>query len=160
MRETLMLRLTLAALHLLALGIGLGGLWGRARALSQRPLDLAAVRRAFVADSWWGIAALLWLTTGLWRLFAGTEKATSYYLHNHIFFAKMAFFITIGLLEIWPMATLIRWRRAVRRERDAWRPDVTLAARISAISYVETALLLAIVVAAVSMARGYGYQVS
>ncbi|HEV8445375.1 MAG TPA: DUF2214 family protein [Gemmatimonadaceae bacterium] len=77
-----MLRLTLAALHLLALGIGLGGIWGRARELAQRPLEMSGMRRAFAADSWWGIAALLWLVTGLWRLFAGTEKATSYYTRD------------------------------------------------------------------------------
>jgi hypothetical protein len=38
-----MLRLTLAALHLLAFGIGLGGIWGRVRGLGQRPLDLTSV---------------------------------------------------------------------------------------------------------------------
>jgi uncharacterized membrane protein len=93
-----MLRLTLAALHLLALGIGLGGIWGRARGLGQRPLDLSSVRRAFAADSWWGVAAMV------------------------------------------------------------WRPDETTARRISVISCVQVALLLLMLVAAVSMARGYGYQ--
>src|SRR5919206_2160505 len=100
-----MLRLTLAWLHLLALGVGLGAVWARARSL-RGPLDAAALRRAFVADAWWGVAAGLWLATGLWRLLAGTEKATGYYLTNHVFFAKMGMFVLVLLLEVWPMATL------------------------------------------------------
>jgi putative membrane protein len=153
-----MLRLTLATLHLLALVIGVSGVWARARNLGRRPLELAAVRRAFGADSWWGIAALLWIVTGVWRLLAGTEKATSYYTHDQFFLDKMLIFGVIFLLEVWPMMTLIRWRRVQQREGDAWRPDETVARRISVISYVQVVLLLAMVVAAVSMARGYGYR--
>jgi putative membrane protein len=70
----------------------------------------------------------------------------------------MRVFGVIFLLEIWPMITLIRWRGALRRKRDAWRPDETVARRISIISYTQVVLLLAMLVAAVSMARGYGYQ--
>jgi len=153
-----MLRVTLAALHLFALAFGLGAVYVRGRSLTERPLTLGAVRRAFVADSWWGIAAGLWIATGLWRLFAGTEKATSYYLHNDAFFAKMALLIIILALEIWPMMTLIRWRKAVAKSSDAWQPDEIVAGRITKISYIQAALGLAMVVAAVLMARGYGYR--
>src|SRR5215210_3226950 len=97
-----MLRIALAAIHLLALGVGLGAVWARARAF-----DGAAARRAFAADTWWGVAASLWISTGLWRLLAGTEKATSYYLSNHVFFAKMGFLAAILLLELWPIVTLV-----------------------------------------------------
>ncbi len=153
-----MLRLTLAALHLLALGIGLGGLWARARALGEQPLDVAAVRRAFTADSWWGIAALLWIVTGLWRLLGGVERQTTYYTHNVVFLTKMDLFALIFALELWPMITLIRWRIAARRAGGAWKPDVTVARRIRVISYIQVVLIVAMVVAAVSMARGYGYH--
>jgi putative membrane protein len=153
-----MLRLTLATLHLLALGIGLGAVWTRARSLGSRPLDVGAVRRGFTADSWWGVAALLWIVSGLWRLLAGTEKATSYYTHDWIFLAKMLLFALIFALEIWPMITLMRWRSAMGRERERWQPNERLAHRISQISYVEAALLVMMVVAAVSMARGFGFQ--
>ena len=151
-----MLRITLAVLHLLALGIGLGAVWGRARALGARPLDRASVRRVFAADGWWGVAAVLWLGTGLWRLLAGTEKATSYYVGNHIFFAKMGFFAAILLLEIWPAITLMRWRRVAARSGASWTPDGSTAARVRAISYLEALLVVAMVIAAVMMARGYG----
>jgi len=143
----------LAWLHLLALGIGLGGVWGRARALHdslREPADERALKRALVADTWWGIAAVLWLVTGLWRLLASTEKSTSYYLSNHAFYAKMAMFVAILALEVWPMMTLIRWRMATRE------PNTRDAGRIEVISYVECALVIAMVLAAVAMARGFG----
>jgi len=88
------IRWLLAAVHLLALGVGLGAVWARGRAL-QAPLDVPALRRVFYADTWWGIAAVLWIGTGLLRAFGGYEKGAFYYLHNHFFWAKM------GLLAAW-----------------------------------------------------------
>jgi putative membrane protein len=150
-----MLRLLLAALHLIALGIGLGAVWARGDALG-RPLDRAAMHRAFRADTWWGLAAALWIATGLWRLLAGTEKSTSYYMHNQAFFAKMLFLAVILLLEIGPMITLIRWRQIAGRGTSAWNPNPAAAKRIARISYIEAGLVIAMVFAAVAMARGYG----
>jgi putative membrane protein len=155
-----MLRITLAWLHLVALAIGFGAVYSRGRSLAQRPLTLRDARRAFAADSWWGIAALLWLVTGLWRLFGSIEKTASYYQHNAFFILKMALFILILVLEIWPMITLIKWRRAVRAAGESWQPDERVAARISTISYIEAAILVLIVLAAVTMARGYGERPS
>ena len=152
-----MLRLALAALHLIALGIGLGAVWGRARALSGA-LDQATLRRALAADAWWGVAATVWLTTGLWRLFAGTEKATAYYWDNHLFLGKMGMFVLVLLLEIFPMVTLIRWRATFARGAGgALVPGAgAVARRIAGISYVQVLLVVAMVSAAVGMARGYG----
>lgn len=48
-------RLLLAWLHLLALSIGLAGVWSRARALRATrlsPSDTTALRRAFTGDAW------------------------------------------------------------------------------------------------------------
>src|SRR5688572_11939996 len=111
-RSYRVLRLLLAATHLLALGIGLGAVWARGRAL-RGIVDNAALRRAFAADAWWGIAAVLWLATGLTRLLAGTEKSLAYYVRNPLFHLKMGLFLLVLVLEIWPMITLIRWRRAL-----------------------------------------------
>lgn len=82
-----MIRWSIAALHLIALGIGLGALWARGRAL-RGPLDAARLKRVFYADNWWGVAALLWIATGLLRAFGGLEKGTDYYLHNTWFLVK------------------------------------------------------------------------
>ena len=152
-----MLRIALAALHLLALGIGLGAVYARARSLNRVDATDGSLSRAFAADSWWGVAAGVWIVTGLWRVLASTEKATSYYWHNHVFLAKMGFLVLILALEIWPMVTLIRWRAAASRKTPP--PAEQLAAtgqRIARISDVQTLLVVAMVVAAVMMARGHG----
>jgi uncharacterized membrane protein len=146
-------RLLLAWLHLLALAAGLAGVWARARALRDSlrdPEDDRALRRAFVGDAWWGIAAATWLITGLWRLFGSTGKGAGYYFASHAFHAKMALFVAIVALEVWPMMTLMRWRtrKALPNPRDAGRIEV--------ISYVQCALVVAVVLAAAGMARGYG----
>jgi putative membrane protein len=146
-------RWLLAAVHLLALGIGLGAVWARARSLGGRELDLGAVRRVLTADAWWGVAALLWVATGLVRLLAGTEKPTGYYLHNHAFWAKMALFIAILLLEIRPIVTFGRWRAAVRRGE---LPSVVPAAALARVSYIQAVLTVLMVLAATAMARGLG----
>jgi putative membrane protein len=148
------IRWLLAAVHLLALGIGLGAVWARGRAL-QAPLDVTGLRRVFSADNWWGIAAFVWLATGLARAFGGFEKGSFYYLHNHVFWAKMVLFAAIFILELRPMVTLIRWRRHVTRG-DV--PDTRAASGLARISYVQAVLVVVMVFAATAMARGYGMQ--
>jgi len=108
-------------------------------------------------DLFWGIAAALWLVTGLWRLFGHVEKPTAYYLGNHWFQLKMSLFVLIVLLEIWPMLTLGRWRKALGTGA-APASLVTPAAgrRIAIIGHVQATLAMLMIFAAVAMARGYG----
>lgn len=148
----MLLRVLLAFAHLLALGVGLGAVWVRARALSG-PLDRAGLRRAFAADAAWGLAALLWISTGLVRAFGGFEKGSAYYLHNDFFLLKMAALALILVLEVWPAVTLVRWRAADRRGE---MPPADAAQRLAAISYVQAGLVVAMVLAATAMARGLG----
>jgi putative membrane protein len=147
-----MARLLLAGLHLLGLGVGLGAVWARGRALTSR-LDLAGLRSVFLADNFWALAAALWLGTGLWRLLAGIEKDTSYYLHNHLFLGKMAFFAIILALEVWPMVTLIGWRRRVARGEQ---PDTGTAPLLARISHAQAGIVIVMIFFAAAMARGYG----
>ncbi len=149
-----MLRVILAAVHLLGLGVGLGAIWARAQGF-RGPLDPPGLRRLFAADTWWGMAAVLWIGSGLWRLLAGVEKPTGYYLHNHVFWLKMAALATVLLLEVAPMVTLIRWRAWTARGTPIDARNVSLFATIS---YVQAVLVLIMVGAATSMARGIGAQ--
>jgi putative membrane protein len=148
-----MLRWILAAVHLLGLGIGLGAIWARARALGSRPLDLPALHRLFAADTWWGVAALIWIGSGLWRLLAATEKPTAYYLASHAFMAKMTLLGVILALEVWPMVTLIRWRAQAAK---GTLPDIGRAPALARVSYVQAVLVVLMVLAATAMARGIG----
>lgn len=147
------IRWLLAALHLLALGVGLGAVWARGRALGGSQLDGPALRRVFYADNWWGIAALVWIATGLARAFGGFEKGTFYYVHNSVFWTKMALLAVILVLELQPMIALIGWRRAVARGAQ---PDVQRGRRFARFSFIQAGLVVLMVLAATAMARGYG----
>ena len=147
-----MIRWLLASAHLLALGIGLGAIWIRARALGGAP-DLRSIRHALVADTWWGAAAGIWIGTGLLRAFGGFEKGADYYLHSHAFLGKMAILLVILMLEIGPMVTLIRWRMQLRRGET---PDPAAARGIARVSQVQVVLVILMVLAATAMARGLG----
>ncbi len=147
-----MLSAIVSALHLLALAIGLPAVYLRGRAL-KGPLDAVGFRRLFGADTLWGIAALLWLATGLLRAFGGLEKGTAYYLFSQLFWAKMALFGLIVLLEIAPMLAFIRWRLQLKRGQA---PDTSRAPTFYLLSHVEMALVIVMVFVAAFMARGFG----
>src|SRR5262245_20627297 len=140
-----------SALHLLALGIGLGSVWMRGRALGVSTFDRAAIRRVFAADNIWGVAAVLWLATGLTRVLGEFDKTIVFYVYNGFFRLKMALFLGLVALEIWPMATFIRWRVAVRRGAA---PDTSQVVALRRVNALEVLLVVAIVFVAAMMARG------
>lgn len=146
------IRWLLAALHLLALGIGLGAVVVRGGALRGElgPRDL---KRVFVADGLWGLSALIWIPTGLLRAFGGFEKGAGYYIDNSWFWLKMGMLFLILVLEAWPMAGLIRWRIALRQGAAIDPARARIWARIS---WAQAALVVLMVLAATAMARGYG----
>ena len=142
----------LSALHLIALAIGAPALVLRGRAL-KGPMDDAHVARATTADNFWGVAGLLWIATGLMRAFGGFEKGALYYLHNPLFHAKLGLVALLLLLEIYPAATLIRWRLARARGES---PDTRSAHTLFVINHVQVALVGVIVFVAAFMARWGG----
>ena len=151
-----MLRIALAALHLLALGIGFGAVLRRAVALRETATS-GSVRRVLRADLDWGLAAGLWIATGLWRWLGGLEKDTGYYLHNQAFLTKMGVFALIFALEIWPMMTLMRWRTTIGKGAAPESvADPGTARRLATISRLQALLVVLMVVLAVMMARGFG----
>jgi putative membrane protein len=149
----MILRWLVATVHILVLPLGLGAIWARARALARvtGSKDLA---RVFMADNMWGVAAVLWIATGLWRAFGGLEKGTAYYLHDHAFYVKMGLLSVILLLEIRPMTTLIRWRIRAGRSPVV---DIGVAPLLARVSYAQAGLVILMVFAATAVARGYFY---
>ena len=149
-----MIAALVSALHVLALALGLPSVYFRGRALRGR-LDADGLRRLFLADNVWGLAAALWLVTGLLRAFGGLEKGTAFYLASTLFWTKMGLFALILLLEIWPMTTFLRWRSARRRGAA---PDTSSARGLYLINHVEMALVVLMVFVAAFMARGFGVR--
>jgi putative membrane protein len=128
--------------------LGLGAVFLRGRALA-RPLDDDGWRRLLAADSAWGLAAVLWIGTGLLRVLYG-GKGPYFYVHNAFFWIKMALFALVFLLELAPMTTFVHARMAKRRG-DA--PPVFPVAAYRAINTIELLLVVTIVFCAALMAR-------
>jgi murein DD-endopeptidase MepM/ murein hydrolase activator NlpD len=143
----------IAWLHLLALAVGLSGVWARARALDdslRHPEDPRAIRRALVGGAWWGAALVVSLATGAWALVAAAGRGTTTYAASPAFAVKMGIFLVVVALDVWPNAVLLRWwrKRAEPGPRDVGRIEI--------LSYVQCALIAGIVLAAAVTARGDG----
>lgn len=143
----------LATFHILTFGIGFYAIWSRGNALKKLN-EISGLSEVFKADNLWGLSALLWITTGLWRAFGGLEKGSDYYLHNWVFIAKMALFLLVFIIELKPMVTLIRWRRKKRNNEII---DFSSARQLARLSHIELGLVTIIVALATAMARGIGY---
>ena len=141
----------LAAVHLLAFALGFWAVLTRGTALRRLIAGAGEARSVLIADNLWGISAAILLVTGGMRAFGGYEKGADYYLHQPLFHLKMTFFVLILLLEVVPMVTLIRWRRARARGVAI---DTGRAQLVARISHIEAMLVLLMVVAATGMARG------
>ncbi len=145
-----------ASLHFLALGIGFGALI--ARGIAMRKVNTLpsqkkeGLRRLFFADNAWGVAALIWITTGLSRAFGGLEKGTAYYLANPLFHLKLGLFALIFVLELWPMILFVRWR--IRLIKGQELKNLSVLSKLKWINDLEVMLITAIVFVASAMARG------
>jgi putative membrane protein len=143
-----------SALHVLALAIGLPSVFFRGRALRGR-LDAGGLRRLLTADTVWGLAAVVWIVTGLLRAFAGLEKGAPFYLASPLFWTKLGVFAAILALEAWPMVVFIRWRIDLGRGR---LPDTSRAHTFYVINHIEMGLVIVMVFVASFMARGFGLR--
>jgi putative membrane protein len=151
----LLLAAFIAALHYLALPLGLGAVFARGlrlRELSRSLGDGETLARLFRADNFWGLAALLWIATGLVRAFGGLEKSSTFYLRNGFFLVKMGLFVAVLGLEIFPMITFIRWRIArARGNKPTADAPYSVLVRLNDL---EVALVVLIPFAASLMSRG------
>ena len=143
----------LASLHhifVFALFVILG-----AQIVLLRPgLDAGAVARVSRLDMFYGIFAAGVLVAGLMRVYWGA-KGPDYYFANHIFMAKFALFIVIGLLSIGPTLRFIAWRKALAANPQA-RPEPGDMRRTRMFIHAEAALIVLLPILAAAMARGYG----
>ena len=142
-----------AVVHLLTFGLGFGSCWARANGLKKLK-DASGLPAVFAADNFWGIASLLWLSTGFWRVLGGLAKGSEYYFNSTAFYIKMGIFVLILLLELKPMITLIKWRSQFKKEQSI---DFSAAPLMAKLTYIELILLIPMVFMAAAMARGMWY---
>lgn len=142
-----------AVLHLICLPMGIGALlmraWATADTQSNRDL-----KRLFLWDNVYGVIALVWIGTGLYRAFGGTDKGSAYYLGNHVFWLKILLITALLVVELRPMILFVRWR--IHSRRGAITVDDSLRQQLLRRHAIEFVLLIGIVVCASTMARGIG----
>jgi putative membrane protein len=146
--------ITLAFLHHLA-AFAVVALLTVELVLLRGEINVANARTLLRMDAAFGIAALVLLIVGFSRVFF-TEKSSAYYFHSATFLAKLALFIVVGLLSIYPTLEFLRWRPALREQRaPALEPATRRKLRM--VVHLELTLIVVILLLAAMMARGIGY---
>jgi putative membrane protein len=102
-----------------------------------------------VVDLFFGLSAASTLIAGL-LLWFKYGKGAEFYLKNPFFQAKLALFLIVGLLSIYPTLFYLKHRRGGPEER------VEVPGKVIGILRLELAIALLIPLFAVIMARGIG----
>jgi len=139
-----------AFLHHLAAFTLVGALAAQMVLLKAEPGALAARRIAGI-DALYGASAGVLLIVGLLRVFY-FEKGGTYYFQSAPFIAKLALFIAVALVSIYPTVTFRRWAR---------QPTLTVTAAslrtVRRVVHLQLAGVVLILLFAAMMARGIGF---
>ncbi len=123
--------------------------------LLRGELTLSSARSVLRMDMVYGIAATVLLIVGFVRVFY-TEKGEAYYFASGTFLGKLALFIIVALLSIYPTIKFMGWRKALREQR---LPDFDAGTRrkVRMLIHIELTLIFVIILLAIMMARGIGF---
>jgi putative membrane protein len=140
-----------AFLHFLAVFGIVGTIFLEWQTMSRAP-SYAEARRMQRSDRWYGIFASVLVVVGFLRVYY-FEKGKDFYFSNPFFQAKLALFLLVGILSIYPTIRFIKW---APQTRQGLAPTVSereyglimLALR------TELVLLVVMVLCASLMARG------
>ena len=125
-------------------------------ALFKPPLSALQARRLQRTDLIFGVAATAVLVVGLLRV-TYFEKGAAYYWHDSYFLIKFTAFILAGLVSIYPTATFLSWKRALKAgEAPQLAPERTRRVRLCLM--LELTAIVIILLCAALMARGFGYR--
>jgi len=149
-----MLSALASALHIIGLTVGLTAAFIRISSLRD-PFDDRQRQTLFSADNWSGLAAIVLVGAGLWRLFGDLEKGSDFYLSSPMFWVKMSLFGMAGALEILPMIAFLRWRI---QEKKGEPVDTSARRWIRPVLTIQLSLYFLLIPAAAMMARGIGHS--
>ena len=115
--------------------------------LIRDELSPTVVRKLARADMVLGISAGILLVVGLLRVFY-FEKGAAYYFHSATFIAKLALFILVALLSIYPTVRFLSWRKGI---------DAASVPEVRRILHLELVGVVLILLFAALMADGIGF---
>ena len=110
-------------------------------------LNVRTARRLARADMVLGISAGVLLVVGLLRVFY-FEKGAAYYFHSATFLAKLALFVLVALLSIYPTVKFLSWKKGI---------DPSSVPTIRRILHLELIGVVLILLFAALMADGIGF---
>lgn len=123
--------------------------------LLKQPMTLDNAKKILRFDAIYGISAGLVLLFGALRVMF-FEKGPAYYLNSGPFHAKMALFVLVGLISIYPTMVFLKWRQPLNQGMVPHIDDV-LKRRLRILIHVELTLLALMILSAALMAKGIGY---
>jgi putative membrane protein len=106
-------------------------------------------------DAVYGVFALSILVAGFVRVWYGA-KGADFYLHNPVFWAKIAAFGVIGALSIGPTKRILAWQKAAKAN-DAFVPPLEEVGKLRQVLLAEIHVFALVPILAAAMARGIGY---
>jgi putative membrane protein len=121
--------------------------------MSRNP-SYAEARRIQRCDRWYGIFAVVVLIVGFLRVYY-FEKGHAFYTASPFFHAKLALFVLVGLLSIYPTIRFIKWRPQTSQGQAPAVSEQEYR-RIMTVLRAELLLLLGVALCASLMARGVG----
>lgn len=114
------------------------------------------IRQLARIDLFYMIAAILALGSGAARV-VWFGKGAAFYLHNPVFYVKLALFVAVGLISVPPTLQYLRWLRGVKAGAAKVAADYQVQ-RVRRLVLVELVLFALIPLMATLMARGIGIQ--
>jgi len=123
-------------------------------AIVARGVQAADVRRLSGLDAAYGLTALAIVVIGFGRVFLGA-KGPGFFLHNPVFWAKLACFLAVGLVSAVPTIRFLRWKKQLRADPH-FAPAAAEVAAVRRWIATELALFVPIPLLAAAMVRGYG----
>lgn len=113
---------------------------------------LREAQRLAAADRWYGAFAGGLLAVGLLRVFY-FEKGWEFYKTMPFFHLKLALFVAIGLLSIYPTISFARWKSALQAGQAPQIPEAQYQ-RIARLLSLQMLLLVPLLLSASLMAKG------
>ncbi|MDV3349282.1 DUF2214 family protein [Leptothoe sp. ISB3NOV94-8A] len=118
----------------------------------KKELSISETWKIVIADGVYGISATVVLITGVLRVLY-FSKGADYYLSNPVFYAKVAIFVAIGTLSLYPTFSFLTWIKDLRQGNP---PSLELS-RVNQLAWIIKIELLGFILIpllAAMMARG------
>jgi putative membrane protein len=109
----------------------------------------AQARRLALTDALVGMSAGTVLVVGLLRVFY-FEKGAAYYFHNGAFLAKLALFLLVAALSVYPTLKFLAWRKGAAADPEQVR-------LVRKLVHLELLGIVLILLFAALMADGIGF---